>query len=64
MMLSYHLFLGLPFGLLVNGFHLNSFLAVLVSGVVLLPSINCLPAFRRVVAAPLFSGQVVPEEKC
>jgi hypothetical protein len=31
MMLSSHLFLGLPFGLLVDGIHLNSFLAVLVS---------------------------------
>jgi len=32
-MLSSHLFLGLPFGLLVKGFHLSIFLAVVVSGV-------------------------------
>ena len=33
MILSSHLFLGLPFGLLVKGFHLSIFLVVLVSGI-------------------------------
>jgi len=33
MVLSSHLCLGLPLGLVVKGFHLNIFLAALVSGV-------------------------------
>ena len=33
MILSSHLFLGLPFGLLVKGFHFSIFLFVLVSGI-------------------------------
>ena len=31
--LSSHLFLGLPFGLLIKGFHLSIFLVVLISGI-------------------------------
>ena len=33
MMLSSHLYLGLPLGLVVKGFHLNIFLAAMVSGI-------------------------------
>jgi len=33
LMLSSHLYLGLPYDLLVRGFHLNIFLTVLVSGI-------------------------------
>ena len=33
MMMSSHLCLGLPLGLVVRGFHLNIFLAALVSGI-------------------------------
>ena len=33
MMLSSHLCLGLPLGLVVKGFHLNIFLAALISGI-------------------------------
>ena len=34
MMLSSHLYLGLPLGLVVKGFHLNIFLAALASSIV------------------------------
>jgi hypothetical protein len=33
MMLSSHLYLGLPLGLVVKGFHLNIFLVSLASGI-------------------------------
>ena len=33
MMLSSHLYFGLPLGLVVKGFHLNIFLAALASGI-------------------------------
>ena len=33
MMLSPHLYLGLPLGLVVKGFHLNIFLVALASGI-------------------------------
>ena len=47
MMLSSHLYLGLPLGLVVKGFHLNIFLVALPSGILCIWPTLCINVYIK-----------------
>ena len=55
MMLSSHLCLGLPLGLVVKGFHLNIFLSAMVSGILTSIKPSCFVPSLRIFSLHKFS---------